>query len=227
MSIYNDIAFKVDNICDKFAEIVKDAKRHAANEKLDKEIALKNNILLFTGHLKNCNQLLAQDMKRQARLINEGRQNGFTIPKEEALLRETITSYLMIREAIYHLSTVNVLNDIGHAFGILDSATKQLSKLDSSIKLPKAGKLRKAARSKADEYETLQAVTERHTSNAEMIFNSVLQGMPIEEAIKLHMNKRTPVSFGTNSEKDYSSIIDEAIAMQDGDSLMSNYKDSF
>ena len=203
MGIYEDVALKIDSVCDKFAEIMKERNFALAREKSEAEVKYSVEVFTSLGYLALCKEKFNNDISYQAANIKEGIEKEFPVVQQERLLRETIIGYLMVREAEFLLNSVSTIDNITNAYNLLDSITKQISHIDSEVKLPKGNKLRQRAHKECEKIESSESVVQRQAEKTEAILQDVIKGIPIEEVLSSKTYQNSNKTYEKDSEKKF------------------------
>lgn len=97
--------------------------RKAREQAVDLQVALAE----CRGKLETCRKDLNRTIKTQSRNIGEGVKEGADTIIQEQILWDAAIGYMLVRDAIFALKTINSHDSVSHAYDMLDAAVKQMS----------------------------------------------------------------------------------------------------
>lgn len=98
-----------------------------ANQELADKVALQEALMKCRGKLEICKNDLNRTIRNQSRNITNGRNIGADTLLQEQILWDAAIGYMLVKDAIYGLETVNSYDSISHAYEMLDAAMKQMT----------------------------------------------------------------------------------------------------
>lgn len=108
-------------------EIKKKNRFKKANLERAEAVELQVTLAQCRGKLEICRKDLNRSINTQSRNINAGREIGSDTLVQEQILWDSAIGYLLVRDAIYALETINSYDSVSHAYDMLDAAMKQIS----------------------------------------------------------------------------------------------------
>ncbi len=91
------------------------------------------------GKLEICKNDFNRTIKTQSRNINAGKKIGADTLIQEQILWDAALGYMLVRDAIFSLETINSYDSVSHAYEMLDAAVKQMSGKKSIFPVAKPG----------------------------------------------------------------------------------------
>jgi len=178
-------------------EAMEDAKRHLeeikknhrfkkANLAREEMAELTASLAKCSGKLEICRKDFNRTIRTQSRNISDGLRQGADTMVQEQMLWDAAMGYLLVRDAMFALRTINSYDSVAHAYDLLDAATKQITGKRSSLAKfvhIKSGKTR-------NEYgyiTSATAVKEKETL-LESFFDRLKVNGDIEECLSLARN---------------------------------------
>lgn len=120
---------------DKLEAAMKDRRFKKANLSREEKIELQAAQAMCRGKLERCQKDFDRIIREQSRYIREGEDLGANTDIQEEMLRDAALGYLLVRDAIYALRTINNHTSISHAYEMLDLATRHMSGKKSGLPL--------------------------------------------------------------------------------------------
>lgn len=125
-------------------EAMDDAKRHLeeakkkyrfkkANQAREEMAELTASLAKCSGKLEICKKDFNRTIRTQSRNISEGLRLGTDTMVQEQMLWDAAMGYLLVRDAMFALRTINSYDSVAHAYDLLDAATKQITGKRSSL----------------------------------------------------------------------------------------------
>lgn len=115
---------------DAKASVKQMEKKHnfkKANKDREAAVQLQYDLGLCRAKLERCKKQFNQTIREQSRHIEKGRSEGHDVLVQEQILWDAALGYLLVRDAIFALESVNNYDTVEHAYELLDVAVKQMS----------------------------------------------------------------------------------------------------
>lgn len=119
----------------KLEETMKDRRFRRANLDREEKIALQAAQAKCRGKLEVCQRDFDRIIKEQCRYIREGESIGADTLIQQQMLWDAAIGYMLVKDAIYSLKTINTHNSLSHAYDMLDLATRHMSGKKSGLPL--------------------------------------------------------------------------------------------
>lgn len=119
----------------KLEAMMKDRRFKKANLKREEQIDLMTAQAACRGKLELCQRDFDRIIREQCRYIREGQAIGADTLIQEQMLWDAAIGYMMVRDAIYSLRTINTHTSLAHAYDMLDLVTKTTSGKKSGLPL--------------------------------------------------------------------------------------------
>ena len=119
----------------KLEETMRDRRFRRANLNREEKIALQTAQAMCRGKLEVCQRDFNRIIREQSRYIQEGRAIGADTMIQEQMLEDAAIGYMLVRDAIYSLRTINNHNSLSHAYSMMDLATRHMSGKKSGLPL--------------------------------------------------------------------------------------------
>ena len=87
------------------------------------------------GKLEVCKRDFERTIHQQSKAIREGEAIDADTSIQEQILFDAAVGYILVREAIFSLRSINSHHSISHAYDMMDLATKQMSGKKSGLPL--------------------------------------------------------------------------------------------
>lgn len=116
----------------------KAAKKHRynqANREREDQIDLMTAQAMCRGKLEVCQRDFERTIRQQSNSIREGAAIDADTSIQEQILFDAAVGYILVREAIYSLRSINSHHSVSHAYDMMDLATKQMSGKKSGLPL--------------------------------------------------------------------------------------------
>ena len=113
---------------DALAEAKKKHQFKKANQERQKMAQLQSDLARCRGKLEICKNDFDRTIRAQCKNIRKGQQDGMDTLLQEQILWNAALGYLLVRDAIYAVQTVNSYDSVQHAYEMLEQATLQLTK---------------------------------------------------------------------------------------------------
>lgn len=108
-------------------EIKKKYKFARANFDRVEAAELQASLAKCSGKLEICKKDFNRVIKNQSRNISEGMRVGADTILQEQMLWDAAIGYMLVRDALFALRTINSYNSAAHAYEMLDTAMKQIA----------------------------------------------------------------------------------------------------
>ena len=115
---------------DAKASIKQMEKKHnfrRANRDREAAVQLQYDLGLCRAKLERCKKQFGQTIREQSRHIEKGRSEGLDVLVQEQILWDAALGYLLVRDAIFALQSVNNYDTVEHAYELLDAAVRQMT----------------------------------------------------------------------------------------------------
>lgn len=109
------------------AKIKKDRRYQKANNSRQAAAQLQYDLTVCRSQLEGSRTDLDRVIRVQSRNIQAGEAQGADTSIQRRLLQEAALGYLLIKDAIYALTTISSYDSISYAYEVLDAAVEQLS----------------------------------------------------------------------------------------------------
>lgn len=178
-------------------EAMEDAKRYLedfkkklrfkkANLAREEMAELTASLAKCSGKLEICKKDFDRTIRTQSRNIGNGQRMGADTMIQEQMLWDAAMGYLLVRDAMFALRTINSYDSVAHAYDMLDAATKQITgKRGSAVKFVhiKSGNTRNEYG-----YITSAAAVKEKEALLESFFDRLKVSGDIEECMKIVRN---------------------------------------
>ena len=178
-------------------EAMEDAKRYLeelkkkrsfkkANLAREEMAELTASLAKCSGKLEICKKDFNRTIRTQSRNISNGQRLGADTMVQEQMLWDAAMGYLLVRDAMFALRTINSYDSVAHAYDLLDAATKQITGKRGSVAKfihIKSGKTR-------NEYGYITSATAVKDKEAllESFFDRLKVNGDIEECLNIARN---------------------------------------
>ena len=119
----------------KLEEAMRDRRFRKANLAREEKIALQTAQAMCRGKLEVCQRDFNRIIREQSRYIQEGQTIGADTMIQEQMLADAAIGYMLVKDAIYSLRTINNHNSLSHAYSMMDLATRHMSGKKSGLPL--------------------------------------------------------------------------------------------
>lgn len=117
----------------KLEETMKDRRFKKANLAREEKVALQTAQAMCRGKLEVCQRDFERIIREQSRYIREGQAIGADTLIQEQMLWDAAIGYMLVKDAIYSLRTINNHNSLAHAYSMMDLATKHMAGKKSGL----------------------------------------------------------------------------------------------
>lgn len=141
---------------------------------------LQSDLLKCRGKLESCRAEFSRTVRTQAANIRKGQREGMDTLLQEQILWDAAVGYLLVRDAIYSIQTLNNYDSVDHAYSMLEQATKQMMN-----KRNKMDRLKLVNDKKRDEYGYITSESSRKEKEQmlELFFEKLKQTGDIEACV--------------------------------------------
>ena len=174
---------------DYLEQLKKKYRFKKANLRREEQAELQASLAKCRGKLELCKNDFNRTIRTQSRNIADGMRIGADTLIQEQMLWDAAVGYMLVRDAIYALSTINSFDSVSHAYEMLDAAVKQMSGKKS--KFPHFGPSKDR---NAYGYITSSAAVKEKETLLESFFDRLKTSGNIEECLGMAR------SSGTGSE---------------------------
>ena len=115
---------------DAKASVKQMEKKHnfkKANKDREAAAQLQYDLGLCRAKLERCKKEFNSTIREQSRNITRGRSEKLDTLVQEQILWDAAVGYLLVREAIFALQSVNNYDTVEHAYELLDAAVRQMT----------------------------------------------------------------------------------------------------
>lgn len=119
----------------KMEKASKKRRYDRANRECEEQIDLMTAQAMCRGKLEVCQRDFERTIRQQSNAIREGEAIDADTSIQEQILFDAAVGYMLVREAIYSLRSINSHHSISHAYDMMDLATKQMSGKKSGLPL--------------------------------------------------------------------------------------------
>ncbi|MBR3474767.1 MAG: hypothetical protein IKH34_06845 [Oscillospiraceae bacterium] len=177
---------------DSLNEFKRKRRFRKANKQREEAAQLQSDLLKCRGKLESCRADFARTVRTQAANIRKGQSEGMDTLLQEQILWDAAVGYLLVRDAIYSIQTLNNYDSVDHAYSMLEQATKQMMNKRNHMDSLKLG-----GKKKRDEYGYITSDSSRKEKEQmlELIFEKVKQTGDIETCV----NEANRSSYGKSS----------------------------
>lgn len=117
----------------KLESIMRDRMFRKENLSRKEAVDLQTANALCHGKLTTCQRDFERIIRDQSKYIREGQSIGADTLIQEQMLWDAAIGYMLVRDAIFSLRTINNHNSLAHAYEMLDMATKHASGKKSGL----------------------------------------------------------------------------------------------
>lgn len=117
---------------ESLAELKQNRKFKKANMKRQEQTELQTALANCSGKLEICKKDFNRTIKNQTRNIREGKSIGMDVQIQEGMLWDAAIGYMLVRDAIFSLRSINSHESVAHAYEMLDEAVRVMSGKRSS-----------------------------------------------------------------------------------------------
>jgi hypothetical protein len=98
-----------------------------ANMHREEQVELQASLAKCRGKLEICKNDFNRTIRTQSRNIADGMRIGADTLIQERMLWDAAVGYMLVRDAIFALQSINSFDSVSHAYDMLDAAVKQMS----------------------------------------------------------------------------------------------------
>lgn len=177
----------LDEVKSKIKELKK--KYRYRQERLQREDAVELQMTLADcrGKLEVSKLAFNRAIEEKSREIRKGEAEHVDVQLHEVLLWDAAIGYLLVRDAIFVLSTINSYESVSHAYEMLDEAMKAVSKKKKGV-FPKRMAIGTTSERNVYGYITSSAALKEKELLLENIFPSLRVNGDIEGHLKAAYN---------------------------------------
>lgn len=197
------------------AEIKRKYKFKKANEMRKDAAELQSALAKCRGQLEICQKEFKRTILTQSRNYAEGRKQGADTRNVEAIIWDAAIGYLLVKDAIYAVKTINSNDSIAHAYDMLDAAADQMrGKRNRYLDLPHMKPLKR--RNNYGYVASDEAVREK-----ENFLNGFFEKLKVTGDIDACIEETNAANAsGRGAEDGYGSFEDRLNAMEDADTSL-------
>ena len=126
---------------EKLDKIRRDRRFKKARLNMDDIVALRSALVTCSGQLAICKNDFELTIRDQARNIREGESIGADTSIQGEILENSAIGYMLVKDAIYELKSVQRSDTVTQAYNTLDVAIDLMT--DRTRKLPVPGRIRR------------------------------------------------------------------------------------
>jgi hypothetical protein len=190
---------------DSLNEFKRKRRFKKANKQREEAAALQSDLVKCRGKLESCRAEFARTVRTQAANIRKGQSEGMDTLLQEQILWDAAVGYLLVRDAIYSIQTLNNYDSVDHAYSMLEQATKQMMNKRNHMNTMKL-----VGNKKRDEYGYITSDSSRKEKEQmlELFFEKLKRTGDIEACV----NEANRSSFGRSAlEDDEPDSLEEAM----------------
>lgn len=116
----------IEDVQKKVKDLARNYRFHKANNDREKAADLQHAMAQCRGKLELCQLEFRRGIAEQAANIRKGQAAHFDTLIQERTLWDAAVGYMLVRDAIYALSTINSADSVSNAYDLLDAAVKQM-----------------------------------------------------------------------------------------------------
>lgn len=116
-----------ENAKDALSELKRSREFKKANKERQKSAELLSALMKCRGRLETSKTDFNRVIKTQYRHIRTGKAEGMNTDLQEDTMWDAAIGYLMVRDAIYSLESINTYDSVDHAYEMLDEAVKVMT----------------------------------------------------------------------------------------------------
>ncbi len=116
-----------ENAKDALDELKRSREFKKANKEREKSKELLAALMKCRGRLETSKTDFNRVIKTQSRNIKKGRAEGMDVLLEEQILWDAAIGYMLVRDAIYSLESINTYDSVDHAYEMLNEAVKVMT----------------------------------------------------------------------------------------------------
>ena len=121
------ITDSLGEVKDYLGQVKRKYRFRQANLTREKAVELQTTLAQCRGKLEICKKDLNRSINTQSRNICEGMKIGADTIIQEQIMWDAAIGYMLVRDAIYALETINSYDSVSHAYEMLDAAMKQIA----------------------------------------------------------------------------------------------------
>ena len=121
------IAEKIREAKNSLEDIKRKYRFKKARMMKEDAVELQATLAKCRGKLEICKNDFNRAINNQSRNINEGKRVGADTLIQEQILWDAAIGYMLVRDAIFALETINSYDAVSHAYEMLDTAMKQIA----------------------------------------------------------------------------------------------------
>ena len=114
-------------------EIKRDKRFKKANLQRKEAVDLQVSLANCRGQLEICMKDFNRTIKTQSRNVREGDATGMDTLLQAQMLWDSAIGYMLVRDAIFSLKSINTSSSVSHAYEMLDEAVRILTGKNSSF----------------------------------------------------------------------------------------------
>ncbi len=149
-------------------------------------VELQTTLAKCRGKLEICKKDFSRTINTQSRNINAGVKEGADTVIQEQIMWDAAIGYMLVRDAIFALETINSYDSVSHAYEMLDAAMKQIAGKKNGF--PKAMKIGSTKERNAYGYITSSAALKEKEELLDTFFESLKLTGNIEEHLAAARN---------------------------------------
>ena len=165
---------------DSLNEFKRKRRFKKANANRAEAAQLQSDIVRCRGKLESCRAEFARTVRTQAANIRKGQSEGMDTLLQEQILWDAAVGYMLVRDAIYSIQTLNNYDSVDHAYSMLEQATKQMMNKRNHM-----DSLKPAGTKKRNEYGYITSESSRREKEQmlELFFEKLKRTGDIEECV--------------------------------------------
>lgn len=202
------ITDSLGEVKDYLGQVKRKYRFRQANLTREKAVELQTTLAQCRGKLEICKKDLNRSINTQSRNICEGMKQGADTIIQEQIMWDAAIGYMLVRDAIYALETINSYDSVSHAYEMLDAAMKQIAGKKSGF----PGNMKIGSTKERNAYGYITSATAR--KEKEELLDSFFENLKREGDIEKHLAEaRTPAAMQAERRYAYTQDTDTASGM--------------
>ena len=163
---------------------IEEVKRNNTFRKANKErevaVQLQVALVKCRGKLEICSRDFDRAIHTQAANIRAGQREGMDTLIQEQILWDAAIGYMLVRDAIFSLKTINSYDSVEHAYDMLEQAVDQMTNKSGKARKPKLG-----SKIRRDEYGFISSSSARQEKERilDLFFDKLKMTGDIEQCL--------------------------------------------
>ena len=117
----------LDSAKKSLKELEKKHKYKKASRERNDAIELQTDLAKCHGDLEACKNQFGRTILTQSLNIKKGLSEGIDVAVQRKILQDSALGYLLVRDAIFAIESVNSYESVAHAYEMLDAAMREIT----------------------------------------------------------------------------------------------------